>query len=122
MLGAAAYVLSLVLSHATFDPLHVWVIAALFSILMNLVYLPEALSLRKQVGTEALVAILLISASMLGVLVHPLFVVLAIIGHGFWDVAKHFGAGVPFFSWYTWSCCAIDFCYGTTLFLYWLST
>ena len=120
MLGAALYVIALVVFHVTLPPIHVWLIAALFSVLMNLVYLPEALSLRLKMRTEALIACLLISLSVLGIVAHPLCVIIAIIGHGLWDIAKHFGAGVPFFSWYTWSCATIDFCYGAALFAFYL--
>jgi len=120
LLAASLYVVGLILSHATLPPAHVWVIAAVFSVLMNLVYIFEARAQDRLVRTELLVMGVLITASCLGAILHPLFVIGAIIGHGLWDVAKHFGAGIPFFSWYTWSCAAVDVTYGLTLFAYWM--
>ncbi len=122
LLLASAYTIGLVLTHATLPPAHVWIIACIFSVLMNFTYITEALAQRRRIGTEAMVASLLIAASVFGVLLHPLFVIAAVFGHGLWDLAKHFGHGVPFFSWYTWSCCAVDMTYGATLLLYWLAT
>ena len=68
---------------------------------------------------EALVTMTLIVVSVLGVLVHPLYVIAAILGHGIWDTAKHLGAGIPFFSWYTLSCAAVDTTHAAVLLAYW---
>ncbi len=113
------YVIALILSHSTLPAIHVWIIAAVFSVIMNFVYITEAYAQGRLVKPEFIVMVVLTSASLLGVLVHPLFVILAVFGHGLWDIAKHFGAGIPFFSWYTLSCCAVDMTYGTALFAYW---
>lgn len=122
MLGCAltAYVALLLLSHWQISAVHVWVVAAVFSIAMNFTYLSEALSLRKFATTEALVAIALVGASLLGLFVSPLLVIAAIFGHGCWDLAKHFGSGVPFYFWYTCSCFLIDTVYSFSLLLYWM--
>ena len=119
MLAASLYVLALILSHATLPPVHVWIIAAVFSVAMNFTYLTEALAARQFVRLETCVMATLIAASILGVFVHPLFVIAAILGHGLWDLAKHLGAGVPFFSWYTLSCAAVDLTYFSVLLAYW---
>jgi hypothetical protein len=116
------YVLGLILSHAAFPPLHVWVIAAVFSVLMNFTYIIEAKVAGHWLRLEVLIAASLIAASALGVFLHPLFVILAIFGHGMWDLAKHRGAGVPFVSWYTLGCFVIDILYGSVLLLYWVQT
>jgi len=117
---AVLYVLALIISHATLPAVHVWVIAAVFSVLMNLVYITQAVSLRDHMFTEAAVADILILLSILGVLIHPLFVIAAIFGHGLWDMSKHWGFGVPFFSWYVWGCAIVDVTYGSTLLAYYL--
>ena len=58
LLGIAvtAYVVMLIMTHWQLPSIHVWVIAAVFSVLMNFTYLIEAVSLRTSAKTEALVA------------------------------------------------------------------
>ena len=119
MIAAILYVVALIVSHSTLPPMHVWVIAAAFSIVMNFTYITEAYSQARLIRPELVVLLTLIATSLLGVIVHPLFVIFAIVGHGSWDIAKHFGAGIPFFSWYTLSCFAVDITYGTVLLAYW---
>lgn len=120
MMAATLYVAGLILSHATLPAAHVWIIAALFSILMNFTYITEAYAQGRLLQTEAGVMIALVIASILGATMHPAFVICAVFGHGLWDLAKHFGAGIPFFSWYTLSCAAVDMAYGSVLLVYWL--
>lgn len=120
-IAAALYVLGLILSHATLPALHVWVIAAVFSIIMNLVYILEAVWQGRRVGAELAVMLVLIAASLMGVFVHPGFVIAAVFGHGAWDLAKHFGAGIAFFSWYTLGCAGVDAAYGAVLLAYWMT-
>lgn len=119
-IAAATYVVMLILSHWQLPSMHVWVIAAVFSLLMNFTYIVEALSLKSYVRTETLVAALLIVMSFLGLFTSPLILIFAIFGHGVWDLQKHFGRGVPFFSWYTCSCFIVDTVYGSTLLFYFL--
>ena len=123
MLGIAAtiYVVLLVISHWQLPSLHVWMIAAVFSILMNFTYLIEAVSLKSFAKTEAIVAILLIMASILGLVISPLLLIGAIFGHGVWDLLKHFGRGVPFYFWYTCSCFLVDTAYSLSLLFYYLN-
>ena len=120
-LVASAYVILLVLSHWQLPTIHVWLIAAVFSIAMNFTYLLEALAQKKHAGIEGMVAGLLITLSLLGLAVSPLLLILAIFGHGCWDLAKHFGRGVPFFRWYTCSCFIADTLYSFSLAFYWIS-
>ena len=116
----ALYVFFLLLSHWQLPKAHVWWIAGVFSIIMNFVYIKEARALRQFVRVEALIATLLIVLSCLGALWYPPLVIAAIFGHGCWDIAKHLGAGVPFLSWYTLSCFAVDTLYSGALLLYWI--
>ena len=120
MAGASAYVILLILSHSTLPALHVWLIAAVFSIVMNLPYAWEAFWQRRFISLEVGVSLTLIVASLLGVFVSPLFVIAAIFGHGLWDLAKHRGAGVPFVAWYNLSCFVVDLTYGVSLLVYWM--
>ncbi len=119
MIASTVYVIALIVSHSALPPMHVWIIAAAFSIIMNFTYITEACYQGRLMRPELAATLTLISASVLGVIVHPLFVVFAIVGHGLWDVAKHFGAGIPFFSWYTLGCFAVDITYATVLLTYW---
>jgi hypothetical protein len=118
---ASLYVIFLLLSHWQLPPKHVWIIAAFFSIIMNFTYVTEAYVRREFLQPEVLIAGLLITLSVLGAISAPIFVIIAIFGHGLWDVAKHLGLGVPFFSWYTLSCCFVDMAYGFTLLIYYIS-
>lgn len=115
---SSLYVLGLIVSHAALPSQHVWIIAAFFSIIMNGTYVIEAVAQRRMVGIESGVALLLISASVLGVFIHPIFVIAAIFAHGIWDLAKHAGAGVPFLSWYTLGCFVVDVSYSAVLVAY----
>ena len=118
---ASLYVILMTLSHWQLPSAHVWLIAGFFSVIMNFTYLTEALSLRQFVRIETLVATVLIGLSLLGAFWWPPLVIAAIFGHGCWDIAKHLGAGVPFFSWYTLSCFGVDFLYSGSLLFYWMS-
>lgn len=117
-LAVTAYLLMLIVSHWQIPSIHVWLIAAVFSVLMNFTYLVEAVSLKSYAATESWVAFGLIALSILGFFTSPLFLIVAIVGHGVWDLAKHFGAGVPFLSWYSWSCFLVDMAYGSALLFY----
>lgn len=120
MLVASLYVVLLVIFHWQLPSIHVWVIAAFFSIAMNLTYVTEAVYRREYFILEVMVAISLIIGSLLGVLLSPVFVIAAIFGHGVWDIAKHQGMGIPFFTWYTLSCFAVDLTYSAALLIYWI--
>ncbi len=119
-IAAATWTVLLILSHWQVPAAFVWWVAALFSVTMNATYLIEARSRRANAGVELAVAALLVCLSLLGPLLWPPFVIAAVAGHGAWDVAKHYGAGVPFLSWYTWSCAGVDLVYAAALLAYWI--
>jgi len=85
---------------------------------MDFTYLTEAISLRRSIRSEAVIASVLIIATLLG---WPLLIIAAIFGHGCCDLAKHFGSGVRFFFWYTCSCFVVDSVYSFILIYYWFS-
>lgn len=94
-----------------------WGVSAGFSVLMNLVYPWQAFLTGSSIRSELVIAAFLVFLSMAGALVSPWLLVLAVAGHGIWDIAKHLGAGVSFFSWYTLGCAVIDFLWATGLVL-----
>lgn len=120
-IAATAYVVMLITTHWRLSDAHVWVIAVVFSILMNFTYLIEALSLKSHAKTEAVVAATLIFTSVMGLILSPLLLIAAIFGHGVWDLLKHFGRGVPFLYWYTCSCFLVDTTYSAALLFYYIS-
>jgi hypothetical protein len=122
VIGSALYVLLLLVLHATFSTQHVWIIAAIFSVAMNFTYIIEAKSIGKHYAVELCVSAFLILLSIFGVILHPLFVIIAILGHGVWDLLKHAGAGIPFLRWYTLGCVVVDMFYGITLLIFFLQT
>lgn len=113
------YMLFVILLHSQIPTKHVWTLAAIFSIVMNFPYVIEALSVKNHLSQEVALATFLIVLSALGALLSPPLVITAVFGHGVWDFAKHRGAGVPFFAWYTLPCAAFDFSYGSLLFIFW---
>lgn len=116
----AIYVAGLFVFHAQVPPHYVWITAAVFSIAMNFTYLTEACSLGLRIGAEAAIAIVLITMAILGAIYAPLLVIASIFAHGMWDLAKHYGAGVPFLRWYTCGCAVVDTAYSAALLWYWL--
>jgi len=118
--AATLYVVSLGIFHSQLPKTHVWVIAGIFSILMNFVYLTEAYHRQAFLNREVLIASILILASIAGTVVSPIFVIGAIFSHDIWDIAKHQGIGVPFLRWYTLSCFAVDTAYSAALLIYWI--
>jgi len=114
----ALWVLGLTLSHWQLPEAWVWGVAALFSAAMNFVYFPAAMARGQYVRLETLVATVLVAMSLLGAIVSPWFLIAAVAAHGVWDVLKHMGVGVPFFSWYTLGCAAVDFVYSGLLAWY----
>ena len=120
-LAATLYVVLLLVFHWQLPAAHVWLIAAAFSIIMNFVYIVEAKARREFVSTEAVVAATLICLSVFRAIASPGFVIAAVLGHGLWDLAKHRGAGVPFLTWYTLGCFAVDALYSAALAVYWIT-
>jgi len=118
---ASAYLVLLLFSHWQLPSRYIWELAAIFSIAMNFTYLIEAISLDRRVKEEACVTCVLIALSAAGIVYSPLFLIAAIIGHGLWDLNKHFGAGIPFKRWYTSSCFVVDMIYGFSLLAFFLN-
>ncbi|RED14368.1 hypothetical protein [Pontivivens insulae] len=121
LIAGTAYVVLLLLSHWQLPEAHVWAIAGVFSVIMNVPYVATAWHNAQFARLETAIATVLIGASIVGAVITPPFVIAAIFAHGFWDIAKHRGAGVPFFSWYTLGCAVVDFAYGSALLVYYLS-
>jgi len=118
-IACAVYMACLFLFHSQLPAQYVWISAAVLSVAMNFTYLIEARSRGRFANTEIAVALVLILMAVIGAVVEPLLVIASIFGHGLWDVAKHFGAGVPFLSWYTWGCAVVDTAYSAALLWYW---
>ena len=89
---------------------------------MNFTYIIEVMSVGRYFAVEIFVSASLILLSIFGIILHPLFVIFAIFGHGLWDLHKHAGAGVPFVRWYTLGCVVVDTFYGSTLLFYFIQT
>jgi hypothetical protein len=89
MVLSAAYVGFLILLHIQYGAMHVWLIACVFSIIMNITYVFEAYAQKAYGKPETSVACVLIVLSLMGVLINPVFVIIAIFGHGSW-VMGHF--------------------------------
>lgn len=99
-----------------------WGAAAVLSVLMNTTYPWAAARAGAYRALEVCVATLFVAASIIGAMVHPLVLVVAVALHGVWDFAKHRGAGVPFFRWYTLGCLMFDIPWAGFLFLLWYTS
>ena len=115
------YVLGIIVSHGAFDIGAVWPIAVFFSIAMNFTYPWAALRQKQAIGIEVFISFFMIGLSILGLFLSPLFVIAAIFGHGVWDLAKHNGAGAPFFKWYVSGCVVVDWLYAASLLIFYVS-
>jgi hypothetical protein len=115
------YVLGIIVSHKAFGSMAVWEIAVFFSIAMNFTYPWAALKQEDKFGTEATVSTILILLSIAGLFISPIFVIIAIFGHGAWDLAKSNGTGTPFFSWYVSGCVVVDWVYAASLLIFYFS-
>lgn len=113
---AILYTIALSVAHIGLPNSMIWNVAVFFSVAMNFTYPWAALQLRYFQGTELGISLFLIALSLLSLLYSPVYVIIAIFLHGAWDISKHKGAGVPFFSWYTLGCVTIDWIYAATLF------
>ncbi len=116
--SAAIYVIALIASHSYLPPQYVWALATFFSIAMNFTYLIQAVSLKNFVSLELMIATGLILLSLAGFFISPWLVIAAIFLHGTWDLAKHRGTGIRFFSWYTIGCVVVDWIYAAALIAY----
>lgn len=118
--ASALYVLGLLFAHSSLSEKYVWEIAIFFSVAMNFTYPWAAWRTGQFLTFEVMIAAGLILLSLLSLVSSPLFVIAAIFLHGTWDVAKHRGQGVRFFSWYTLGCVTVDWLYSGALLLYYL--
>lgn len=119
-LASAAYVVALVLSHGVLPHVWVWELALFFLIAMLFTYPLAAWAQGAHERLELSISLGLAALGIIGYLTTPLLIIAGIIGHGFWDVIKHRGAGARFFGWYVSGCFVVDFAYGAALLLYWL--
>lgn len=115
------YVVAVPVAHGLIPATYAWWIATAFSIIMNFVYPLQAKETHSHFGLELKVAVPFGALSLMGPLVHPLFVIAAIAGHGVWDWCKHKGQGVRFFTWYPPACAIFDFGYAAALAWYFAS-
>jgi hypothetical protein len=118
---SAAYVLGIPLAHGLLPSVLVWEVALFFLIAMLFTYPLAAFSTGHAQRVELFVSLGLAALGVLGYLTHPLLIILAIFGHGVWDLAKHKGCGVPFFGWYVKGCVLVDFSYAAVLLLFLVS-
>ncbi|MEP4194460.1 MAG: hypothetical protein ABJL99_02375 [Aliishimia sp.] len=118
-LAAALYVVAIPISHFWLPHSLVWEIALVFLLLMLPPYAIEAYGKGNVFQTELKLATGLAVIALLGFWFGaPWMIVLAVFGHGLWDIAKHNGAGVAFFRWYVTGCVLVDFTYAAALSFY----
>ncbi|MEL6747833.1 MAG: hypothetical protein AAFO79_08490 [Pseudomonadota bacterium] len=119
-LAFSAYVIALVAAHAVAPGSLTWVIA-FFSLAAMLFTYPLAALRQRTFTLECGISLGLLSMGLAGLVISPLAIIAAIALHGAWDIAKHRGAGEPFFSWYCIGCAAVDFAYAAALTTYYFA-
>jgi len=114
-MASAGYVLAVPLTHYALPHGWIWHIAFGFLLAMLVTYPVAARLQRRAVPLETAVSLGLAGLGLLGLLTTPWLLVVAIFGHGLWDLAKHLGAGCGFFRWYLLGCLAVDWAYAGAL-------
>ncbi len=105
-------------AHAKLPDRYIWEIAVFFSVAMNFTYPLAALKTGNAQRLEVMFALFLIVLSFAGLVISPYCVISAIFLHGAWDLSKHRGLGVPFFTWYVLGCVTVDWFYVAALIAY----
>jgi len=114
---AALYTVAIPIAHLNLPTTSIWHIAIIFSIAMNFTYPWAAYKQERFLTLEVVLSSGLIALSLMSLYASPLFVITAIFLHGCWDLAKHRGAGTPFFSWYVSGCVVVDWIYTAALLI-----
>ena len=117
-LVATVYVLAIPMSHYALPHAWVWQIAFGFLIAMLFTYPIAALIQKRAIQLELSVSLGLAVLGSIGLLTTPWLLIMAIFGHGLWDLLKHRGHGCGFFCWYVTGCVAFDCTYAAALSLY----
>lgn len=117
-LFAALYTLGIPLSHFILPHNNIWDIATFFLVAMLFTYPLAAMQARAFVRLEWGISCALAAMGLLGLFTSPWLIILAIFGHGLWDLAKQRGHGIPFFGWYISGCILIDWLYAASLTLF----
>jgi hypothetical protein len=111
----ALYLTLLLLQRVPFASPHIWLIAAAFSVFMNLCYMSETCGRRACLGPQSLIASVLIASAVLGVVMSPAFVVFAIFAQGVWHLTLRLQVGRRLLSLNTLGCFAVDMTYSAVL-------
>lgn len=113
---SALYVIAIPLSHFALPHGMIWEIAVFFLIAMLFTYPIAAIIQKKHVVLEVGISCVLAALGIAGLLMSmPTLIILAIFAHGVWDIAKHYGIGCKFFSWYVLGCVTVDWFYAAAL-------
>ena len=115
-IACVLFVAALIAGHLLLPWQSAFVVSALLSIAMNLTYPMVALVRRQRLWMEVRISLGLIILSVLGLLLTPWALVVAIAFHGTWDLLKHWGhAGVRFEGWYCLGCFVVDWTWAAGL-------
>ena len=99
---------------------HIWLIAAAFSIFVNLTYLAKTHGRRAPLGPETLIASVLICGGVLGLVTSPALIVVTIFVQGIWHLIRRLQHGVPLKSLNTLGCFVVETSYGLVLLVLFL--
>lgn len=117
-IASILFLVAIVLGHLTLPLSGILVLGAILSVTMNFTYPVAALAKQEARNMELLIAGVLIGLSLLSLWFSPWLLVLAIAGHGCWDLMKLLRrAGVGFEDWYCLGCAAADLSWAAVLAL-----
>tara|TARA_R110002095_G_scaffold201988_1_gene183183 strand:- start:1015 stop:1425 length:411 start_codon:yes stop_codon:yes gene_type:complete len=112
---SALYLTLMILPQMSFSSPHIWLIAAAFSVFLNLLYMAETHGRRAFVGPETFLACLLIAVVILGLVVAHGLIVFAIFAQGILHLFRRLQAGEPLLALNALGCFAVDMMYGIIL-------
>lgn len=119
--ASTLYVIGIPISHFALPHTYIWGIAVFFLIAMLFTYPFAAFHSGTHLSLELRISIGLAITGVLGILFTPWLIILAIFGHGIWDLMKHKGHGTPFFGWYVNGCVVVDWCYAAALTIFYIT-
>ncbi len=110
------YVLCVVVAHLVLPVQWTWYIGYAALLGMLLTYPAHAAAQGENVRLETGISIAFVGAGLVGLLVAPILLILAIAAHGLLDAVKYLGVGAAVPTWYLLGCASFDIAYAAFLF------
>lgn len=117
----ALYLTGMIIVLAPVQAMHIWLIAAVYTLALNVTSMTEVRASRVLFRLEGLIASALMCAAIFGVVVSPAFAAAAVLGHALWAAVRQTGGRPARLSWALLGCLTVEATYGAVLLVYWMS-